>query len=155
MATTSVVPVETAVVVQVVKKPGFFRSTTSGCKRFMHRRALESALEKALDAARNHESNGVPRGDRLYQILYDACMSRARGFTDHWGGTMDDMFALYPALVVLKNLAAKPADVDPAAAKAKFVMVVLATFVIVVGAPAICGIMHGIYGLVIRLFGLH
>lgn len=51
------------------------KDLTKGIAEWSAKRALEKALLKRKETARDYEANRVPAGHEYYKLLYDACMA--------------------------------------------------------------------------------
>jgi hypothetical protein len=78
-------------------------------KQGRSRSSFESGLAGLVDTARAHEQNNLPAGHDYYKLLYkDAVQATVDFCNGNTGLTVPKMFANYPALEVMRNLAEPP-----------------------------------------------
>jgi hypothetical protein len=116
------------------------------------RNKLQRTLARIIQISQDHESNGVPSGDPIYQSLHSKALELCHGYFDTWHLDRDSIEIEIPCMRQLR-LAAHP----EAAVTARKAPVALFGLVAIVALPLIIGAWTGLFGVgqawVRHLFG--
>ncbi|MCU1286386.1 MAG: hypothetical protein JWO13_2736 [Acidobacteriales bacterium] len=125
---------------------GLLKDRFKSARRFIDRRMLEIDLERYINAANAHESNGVTAGNHLYGVLYRQADERCRLFTTKWSLDTAFLYAEIPGLERLRRLAEPAAAIGHAS---KFTMITCLVLV----AAFFAGILAGAANVAFHLIG--
>ena len=116
------------------------------------RNKLQRTLSRIIQISQDHESNGVPSGDPIYQSLYAKAMEPCHEYFDTWHLNRNNIEIEIPCMRQLR-LAAHP----EAVVTARKAPVALAGLIAVVALPLIIGAWCGLFGVgqrwIMHLFG--
>jgi hypothetical protein len=116
------------------------------------RNKLQRTLARVIQIRQDHESNGVPSGDPIYQHLYAKALELCHGYFDEWHLNRDNIEIEIPCMRQL-HLAAHP----EATISARKLPVAILGLVAIVALPLIVGAWCGLFGVghhwIMHLFG--
>ena len=124
----------------------------TGFRRDRARNKLQRTLARIIQISQDHESNGVPSGDPIYQSLHSKALELCHGYFDTWHLDRDSIEIEIPCMRQLR-LAAHP----EAAVTARKAPAALFGLVAIVALPLIVGAWCGLFGVghhwIMHLFG--
>ena len=124
----------------------------AGFRRDRARNKLQRALARIIQISQDHESNGVPSGDPIYQSLHSKALELCHGYFDTWHLNRDNIEIEIPCMRQLR-LAAHPEG----AVTARKAPVAFFGLIAIVALPLIIGAWCGLFGVgqawVRHLFG--
>ena len=124
----------------------------AGFRRDRARNKLQRALARIIQISQDHESNGVPSGDPIYQSLHSKALGLCHGYFDEWHLNRDNIEIEIPCMRQLR-LSAYPA----ATISARKAPVAVFGLVAIVALPLIIGAWTGLFGVgqrwITHLFG--
>ena len=116
------------------------------------RNKLQRTLARIIQISQDHESNGVPSGDPIYQSLHSKALELCHGYFDEWHLNRDNIEIEIPCMRQLR-LAAHP----EATVTARKAPVAILGLVAIVVLPLIVGVWCGLFGVghhwIMHLFG--
>ena len=124
----------------------------AGFRRDRARNKLQRTLARIIQISQDHEANGVPSGDPIYQSLHSKALALCHGYFDEWHLNRDNIEIEIPCMRQLR-LAAHP-EVTVTARKAPVAILGLVAIVVL---PLIVGAWCGLFGVghhwIMHLFG--
>ena len=124
----------------------------AGWRRDRDRNKLQRTLARIIQISQDHESNGVPSGDPIYQSLHSKALALCHGYFDEWHLNRDNIEIEIPCMRQLR-LAAHP----KATVTARKAPVAILGLVAIVVLPLIVGAWCGLFGVgqrwIMHLFG--
>ena len=116
------------------------------------RNKLQRTLARIIQISQDHESNGVPSGDPIYQSLHSKALALCHGYFDTWHLNRDSIEIEIPCMRQLR-LAAHPKD-TMSTRKGPVIFFGLVT---IVALPLVIGVWTGLFGIgqhwIMHLFG--
>ena len=128
-----------AVLPPAVPRKGPIARLTESIGHKVHKNGLESNLEFYLNAARSHESNGLVQGHQLYKTLQSKALADAKHYSERRKVPMEDVYAGYPALIILQHLATPQLETEASSGPHYVKLGVAAAFIL----PIVWGFMTG------------
>ena len=114
------------------------------------RTSLEKTIETCINTARAHEQNNVPAGHDYYKMLYKDAVTACSAYCNaNAGNTIPRLFAQYPALQVLHDMADPPVT-EASGGRGGIVVAVLGTVVL---SPVIIGVAYALFHFVVKHLG--
>src|ERR1017187_9649879 len=124
----------------------------AGFRRDRARNKLQRTLARIIQISQDHESNGVPSGDPIYQSLHSKALALCHWYFDEWHLNRDNIEIEIPCMRQLR-LAAHP----KATVTARKAPVAILGLVAIVVLPLIVGAWCGLFGVgqrwIMHLFG--
>jgi hypothetical protein len=121
-------------------------------RRDRARNKLQRTLVRIIQISQDHEANGVPSGDPIYQSLHVKALELCHGYFDRWHLNRDNIEIEIPCMRQLR-LAAHP----EATITARKAPVAFFGLLAIVALPLITGAWCGLFGVghawILRLFG--
>jgi hypothetical protein len=116
------------------------------------RNKLQRTLARIIQISQDHESNGVPSGDPIYQALYVKALELCHWYFDEWHLNRDDIEIEIPCMRQLRLAAHPEATISVRKAPTAFFGLVA-----IVALPLIVGAWCGLFGVghhwIMHLFG--
>jgi hypothetical protein len=124
----------------------------AGFRRDRARNKLQRTLARIIQISQDHESNGVPSGDPIYQSLHSKALGLCHGYFDEWHLDRGHIEIEIPCMRQLR-LSAHPESIV-AAHKAPVAMFGI---IAVIALPLVIGAWTGLFGIgqrwILHLFG--
>ena len=113
----------------------------AGWRRDRDRNKLQRTLARIIQISQDHEANGVPTGDRIYQHLYDKALELCHGYFDEWHLDRDNIEIEIPCMRQLRLAASPEAPTVTVTSRVFFGLLA------VIALPLIIGVWTGLFGI--------
>src|ERR1035438_7110153 len=115
------------------------------------RNKLQRTLARIIQISQDHESNGVPSGDPIYQSLHGKALALCHGYFDEWHLNRDNIEIEIPCMRQLRLSAYPEASAVTGSSRVFF------GFLAVIVLPLVIGVWTGLFGIgqrwIMHLFG--